>query len=242
MTFAEIGDAVYRRVTDRLPPGAAARLDLLRPSARNPWGGPFNGQERRCELVHELASKTDFDLVLETGTYRGTTTEFLLTAFGPPVSTVEVNPRYFAYSRRRLARLTGVHLELGDSRDFLRRQLAPAIDGRAVIFIYLDAHWRTELPLVDELRIIAQAREDAVVMVDDFRVPGDPGYGFDDYGPGRRLSEEILPAEDLPGWSLSYPSAPSNRETGAVRGCCVLASPSMTESIRVPSLRLEQTL
>lgn len=241
--FAEVGDVLYRRVTDRLPPGIAARLDHLRPSIRNPWGGgPFNGQQGRCELVREVASTADFDLVLETGTHRGTTTEFLLTAFGPPVHTVELNPRYFAYSRRRFARLHGVSVELGDSRDFLKRQLEEVTHGLKKIFVYLDAHWHTDLPLVDELKIIARECENAVVMIDDFEVPGDSGYEFDDYGPGRRLSEEILPIEHLQGWSLSYPSAPSSQETGAVRGCCVLASPTMAASIRVSSLRAGQTL
>jgi hypothetical protein len=63
-------------------------------------------------------------------------------------------------------------------------------------------------------------------MIDDFAVPGDPGYTYDDYGPGKALVEEYLP--DMPGWSLRYPSAASCEEPVAnPRGCAVLLSPSL---------------
>jgi hypothetical protein len=59
-------------------------------------------------------------------------------------------------------------------------------------------------------------------VIDDFEVPGDPGYGFDDYGPGRCLTAAILPEEVMAGRSALYPSVPSAEETGARRGCVVI--------------------
>ena len=64
-------------------------------------------------------------------------------------------------------------------------------------FVYLDAHWAEELPLAEELCIVASAWTRCVVMVDDFQVPGDSGYAYDDYGPGLALTEDYLPASIL---------------------------------------------
>jgi predicted O-methyltransferase YrrM len=224
-------------LTELLPAEYGARLDALRPSIAHTLGGPVNGQERRRGIIHALAAASEFDRVLETGTYRGTTTEFLLEVFGPPIHTVELNPRYLAYSRQRFASTDGVYVEGGDSREFLRRQAGSVSKADEHVFVYLDAHWKEDLPLVEELEIIATAWTHAIVMIDDFEVPDDPGYAFDDYGPGRRLTETLLPAEALKGWSLFYPSATSAEETGARRGCCVIASPVLADAANVPGLR-----
>jgi hypothetical protein len=36
-----------------------------------------------------------------------------------------------------------------------------------------------------------------VAMIDDFRVPGDEGYAYDDYGPGKALTADYLPTYRL---------------------------------------------
>lgn len=218
-------ERAYHEFMQRIPGEAAGRVDLLRPSFRASWGGPLNGQERRREVVRELARAVEFDLVIETGTYRGTSTEFFRDVFGVPVETVEGSPRFHAYSSRRLAFDSQVRVTLGDSRPFLR-QLASTQSDRTV-FIYLDAHWEEDLPLREELEIILSGWRRAVVMIDDFKVPDDPGYRYDDYGSGKALEAEYLPA--LPGWALLYPAAQSTEETGAKRGSCVLMSPTLAD-------------
>src|SRR5664280_1354869 len=96
-------ETLYLSTTDLLGPTLAARLDVLRPSYRYSWGGPLNGQEQRRAVVRRLARSIEFDIVIETGTYRGTSTEFFAAIFGCPVHSVEANPRYFAYCQWRLA-------------------------------------------------------------------------------------------------------------------------------------------
>ena len=61
-------------------------------------------------------------------------------------------------------------------------------------------------------------------MIDDFQVPGDAGYGYDDYGAGKILSLPYLHVDKLPGLKLYWPSARSAEETGFRRGCLVLAT------------------
>jgi hypothetical protein len=233
-------ETAYSRVTTRLPPDLAGRIDLLRPSWRDSWGGPLNGQLRRRDLVRDLARTIEFDQVIETGTYRGTTTEFLSAVFGAPTISVEANPRLFSYSSRRLAARSDVTVEFGDSRAALQRAAGDAA-GKTV-FAYLDAHWEEDLPLAEELEIIASNWSHAVVMIDDFQVPSDEGYAYDDYGPGKALTPDYLPVGALADWSLLYPSAASEEETGARRGCCVLASSAMSRVVQIPSLRLSGRL
>ena len=57
---------------------------------------------------------------------------------------------------------------------------------------HVEAMLRHHLPLADEIEIISGGWPDFVIMIDDFCVPGDDGYEFDDYGPGRRLDVEYL--------------------------------------------------
>jgi predicted O-methyltransferase YrrM len=218
-------------------PDLQGKVDfLLRPSLRAAWGGPLNGQEYRRSIVRALVRAIDFDLVIETGTFRGTSTEFFSAVFGTPVETVELDPRLASYSRQRLAFDPKITVSLGDSRPFLRRLAEDR--GHLTTFVYLDAHWSQDLPLREELAIVRDSWNRAVVMIDDFEVPDAAGYGYDDYGPGKALTASLLP--DMPGWQLLYPAAPSHEETGARRGCAVLLSPALA-GVDVKELRTAGT-
>jgi hypothetical protein len=191
----------------------------------------MNGQVARRLITRAIARSVEFDRVIETGTYRGATTAFLAETFGVPISSVEAVPRYREYAGHRLADEPLVTLDQGDSREFLRKQAG--VSG-GTVFFYLDAHWEGDLPLAEELDIVAAAWRRAVVMIDDFKVPGDPGYGYDDYGPGKALTEDYLP-KSVAGWSRYYPTTLSDGETGARRGCVVLTTPGI--DLEIPELR-----
>lgn len=161
--------------------------------------------------------------VVETGSYRGTTTAFLRD-FGVPVYTVELNAQLYYYVRRRFRRDERVEVALGDSRDYLEKLAKRSDVPKARVLFYLDAHWGDDLPVKDELELIRRIWRESVVIVDDFEVPDDPAYGFDDYGVGRALSLSCLPIEEL-GYRIFWPSTPGEEETGERRGCVVLATP-----------------
>ena len=76
-------------------PSLLGRLDYYRnPELGQNLGGPFNGQEFRRRIFREiLGAEPKVDVIVETGTYRGTTTEFMATTSGLPVFTVEADPR-----------------------------------------------------------------------------------------------------------------------------------------------------
>jgi hypothetical protein len=232
-------ESMARHVGRRLPPRLQAFAEYYgRRGARASWGGPFNGQARRQEIVRQLFETLDFTAVVETGTYRGTTTEFLVRETGLPVYTVEAAERFYHYSRLRLRRYKQAHLHLGDSRNFLgelgQGEHFPA--GRA--FFYLDAHWYADLPLADEVDIIRARWRQFVIMVDDFEVSGDAGYSFDDYGEGKRLSLELFPDIERQGLGTFFPAARSSEETGMRRGCVVLADRQSSARVeRLSTLR-----
>lgn len=190
----------------------------------SPWGGPFNGQSARQALFRAIVEHAQPQAVIETGTFLGTTTEFLATA-GLPVFTIEADRLYYGFSRARFRRDARVRVILGDSRSALRALVTGPLDSLAnsPVFVYLDAHWNADLPLAEEIDIVFSAWPAAIVMIDDFLVPEDAGYRYDDYGPGKALELSYLKTAIAEhGLAVYFPATPSAAETGARRGCVVL--------------------
>lgn len=58
---------------------------------------------------------------------------------------------------------------------------------------YLDAHWYDYMPLPDELAAIASQCQRGVIVIDDFLIPEQPKYLYDEY-PGARIDLEMVEA------------------------------------------------
>jgi len=219
-----------RWVVDHLPGALSGRLDYYRrPEMANHWGGPFNGQSSRRQACLSLIRACNFQFIVETGSFRGSTTLFLAqNASGAPVYSCEHNARNFHFAKCRLAKIPNTFLFNADSRTFLRNLKVPR-DAR--VFFYLDAHWGKDLPLRAELASILEQFQTFVIMIDDFEVPGDPGYSFDDYGPGKQLSLRDFPLHRDEQIVCYVPSAPSSEETGLKRGTVVAASNNIAAEI-----------
>jgi hypothetical protein len=76
-----------RWLSDRLVPiELKGYLDYYRfPERRSPWGGPFNGQNGRKAVFEAIVSLQKPNLIIETGTFLGTTSEALAGANVPVV-------------------------------------------------------------------------------------------------------------------------------------------------------------
>lgn len=201
------------------------RLQYLRDTiSGNVSSRPLNGQRARCLLFADIVRLYQPELILETGTFRGATSEWLA-AFQIPIHTFESDGCNYGYASARLAVCQGVTLHHSNSVDGLREVLHLIVrnDVKRTL-IYLDAHWGNYLPLADELEKIYGADIDAVVVIDDFQVADDCGYAFDDYGGVNRLALPYIASArvkfNLVGF---YPRTPSTQETGSRRGCLVLA-------------------
>ncbi|HEY0941654.1 MAG TPA: hypothetical protein VGE08_16245 [Steroidobacter sp.] len=205
-------------------PEKFARLEYrLKPHRRASWGGPMNGQVGRVRICRDILTTLSPTAIVETGTFRGTTTEFFA-EFPMPVYSVEAEPRFHHFAAYRFRDLRDrVHLTLGDSRSFLNRLAADASMPKNNVFFYLDAHWNADLPLAEEITTIFANWQQAVIMIDDFAVPDDT-YAYDDYGPGAALNAEYLDRLGRTDMYRFYPSLRAAEETGAKRGCVVLCN------------------
>jgi len=198
-----------------------ARFQITASPPSPPWWAlPMNCQAVRTEVVRRLIAECKIARIVETGTYIGTTTEFFA-QFGVPVVTVEVAPDLARRSSVRLGKWKNVEVRVDDSVRVLQELAREPIDRTVPTLFYLDAHWGDHLTLHDEAELAVTHFAKAVLVIDDFAVPDDPGYGFDDYGPDKQLTLEYLLQAKLPHLSLYFPSAPSHEETGARRGCVI---------------------
>jgi hypothetical protein len=224
-----------------MPARIAARLDWANPELLDSWGGPFNGQAARAELARQIVDAIPAAAIVETGTFRGTTTEFFA-HLGVPIHTVDVKRRFYHYARRRFRGMSHVHVARGDSRAFLRQLARHSAFPKERVFFYLDSHWYGDLPLREEVHIVRECWRNSVVMIDDFQVPGDAGYAFDDYGPDAALTIRYLESE-LVGFRAFWPATPSVKEGGARRGCVVLANDGWASNqvAELPMLRGDGT-
>jgi hypothetical protein len=229
-------DAFREGVARVVALGLACADYWLRPGLKTEYGGPFNDQQERARLCEQLAALGGVQAVVETGTYRGTTTLFLARLFGTPVHSVEINPRYYYYAWLRTRSVAKLRLSLGDSLHFLQRLACDPDVPKQDVFFYLDAHRLENLPLREELDLICHTWHQPLIMIDDFEVPGDPGYGFNDYGPGLRFTTELFSAATRD-YHHFYPVISSRDETGHRRGCILLALPGRwVERLRCLSL------
>jgi len=137
---------------------------------------PFNEDTHMQSLFLELKEKHNIKTVIETGTYHGRTTEWLCKNFDN-VSTIEVNPPFFAESGKRLYNYKNVKRYKGSSADLLGKMIE---DSTQPLLIFLDAHWWAN-PVLKELDQIAESKTRPVLVIHDFKNPHDLTMGYDIY-------------------------------------------------------------
>jgi hypothetical protein len=181
---------------------------------------PLNGQSARMRAVRALINEFGPDALIETGTFVGSTTRFFC-GNGVPVYTAELKRTFALLARLRLGWGTEARLYRSDTLTMLRRLAAERPFERPLA--YLDAHWWGELPVTAELGVLREHWNDAVVVIDDFMVPGDSGYTGYGYNDGY-LSLNEQDGVSLPSDAkAAYPAVPSEQETGARNGALYVA-------------------
>ncbi len=181
---------------------------------------PFNGQRLKMHSIFDIASRFHPDVCIETGTYLGSTTPYLAT-LANITHTFEISEEYANIAEERLQNLIKigeVNLIRGSSAENLPILLSNLPKHKKVL-AYLDAHWLDALPLNEELMSLINWGGAFVAVIDDFKVPSDPDYGYDTYGK-QVVGIELLTSAGVENLYFYVPSIGANRDTGNTRGTC----------------------
>jgi hypothetical protein len=213
--FRKIRNHFLRDILNRLRDIETAVTVLVTFPTYQPGGeGAFNGLAGRRRIFEEVLKRYRFSCLVETGTHVGETTGYLAVKSGLPVYSSEINPNMYALAKMRLKNIPGIHLYHSDSRDFIEKLSADPEFVRKEIFFYLDAHWGKDCPLVEEIELIASRWGEFVIMIDDFQVPGDDGYGYDRFSAFRKMNISLIRSAILQYKLRAYfPNIPSGEES-----------------------------
>jgi predicted O-methyltransferase YrrM len=131
----------------------------------------FNNDSIVSETVVQLVKDLHIDCIVETGTFRGTTTAFLSENFPTlDIYTIEVDFKTFLQAEHNLKSFKNIKLLCGSSEKVLE-DLLPRLKDKRILF-YLDAHWEKYWPLLDEFEAIRKnAKDNCCIVIDDFKVP-----------------------------------------------------------------------
>ncbi len=130
------------------------------------WGG-FHRDPIYRKLIEELIESLQPTAFVETGTYRGYSTEFVASRFPKlPIYTTEIVEDRYQLTKKQLNRYSNITAELGNSDAVVRKWVAERKPGALPLY-FLDAHWETYWPLREELRCITGAGGKAVIVIDD---------------------------------------------------------------------------
>lgn len=140
----------------------------------------FNYAPELAPFFAMLKKEYNIDTVVETGTFRGGTTVLFSLLFDN-VHTIEIQDATYQVSKENLKQFSNVYCHLGSSEKVLKTIL-PNLKNQRILF-YLDAHWQSHWPLLEELKEISKTHKDnCIIVIDDFKVPGRPDVPYDYYG------------------------------------------------------------
>jgi len=143
-----------------------------------------NFRHEITQLMTEIQSKKDVSTFIETGTYKGVTTEWAANEFNH-VKSIELSDELHKDSSERLNKYGNIDLIQGDAVEELSRIL-PEISEPSIF--YLDAHIgrtkktdadfnKKECPLIPTLEVIGEHSDDHYLFIDDasnFTTPRTP--------------------------------------------------------------------
>ena len=168
---------------------------------------PFNNQKTRTKAITMLIDLFSPEVIFETGTLVGNTTEFFGN-FKSKVTSVEISELYALVSKIRFLDKKNIEIVLGDSAEVLKK-ITP---NKKKILFYLDAHSHSHksIPLNDEINHCLKFTN-SIILIDDFKVPNKPEFGFDSYE-DIDLSIESYPV--LNNYDLYFPNYDASQDIG----------------------------
>lgn len=142
----------------------------------------FHGDRYLLDVVDALAQ--DVEVFVETGTNVGSTLAYFARKYPHiPCLSCEPDLEAFQHAKKNVAGLTNITLYNQTSQQFLEtlREKHTDIFPKKVLF-WLDAHgYGFQWPLKEELAFISGNFLHALILIDDFKVPGREVFGYDEY-------------------------------------------------------------
>jgi len=140
---------------------------------------PFNYAPELIPYFFYLKNQFQLSAAVETGTWKAETTKCLAFLFDQ-VHTIELQASFFTDACETLSNDLNTHVHFGNSAEVLQKIL-PELSSSRTLF-YLDAHWFSYWPLLDELNAIATTHKDnCIIVIDDVKVPGRSDIPYDVY-------------------------------------------------------------
>ena len=189
----------------------------------NPLG--FHGDEYLIKLVSYLATeKTEY--FVETGTNVGSTLKYFAKEFSE-IKCHSCEPDYLSFhvALENVSKSHNVNLNQTDSIKFLTTLLSTIHNDLATTLFWLDAHgYGFDWPLQEEVEFILENIKNCVILIDDFKVPGQPQFGYDSYNGQECTLEYIKPSiKNSPDIRLYYPNYQNKTSTfHPLRGWCAI--------------------
>lgn len=142
---------------------------------------PFNGDSYICEQFLNFKNRFNINVAIETGSCLYSTTIWLAQNF-EKVYTVEINENFAKHGFYKLKNYNNINYTLGTSLTFLNNILKNEIYEHDNCIFFLDAHWDSHCPLLDELNEISKikTRNPPIITIHDFKTD-DSNHGYDCY-------------------------------------------------------------
>lgn len=155
-------------------------MNQFKTSQPNTYRMAFNGDTVVADTVVHMIKTLQIEAIVETGTHKGITTEFLAKTFPElKIYTIETNFSFFIHAEKYLKPYPNVKCIHGTSEAMLD-VLLPTLQGKRIL-LYLDAHWYDFWPLKDELKMISRhVINNSAIIIDDFKVPN-RNFKYDSY-------------------------------------------------------------
>jgi len=141
----------------------------------------FHGDIMFERAVKRIGKEIKVTSIVETGTFLGSTTKLFARLFPEiPVYTCEIIKENYEKAKKILFKYPNIHVYHMSSPDFLNMLIKEKLLGEMPMF-YLDAHWLDQWPLEQEIKIISKEIKNSIVLIDDFKIPGNSTFAFDSY-------------------------------------------------------------
>lgn len=159
---------------------------------------PFHGDRIYQSIVLMCIDHFKVSAFVETGTYYGITTGFVAShKRNLPVYSTEIKKKFYNSAKKSLRHYRNVTIINQSSEQCLPRLIGGSKLGSPPLF-YLDAHWYDYWPLEDEVRIITSSLEKAIIVIDDFQVPGRDDFEWTHGGDGSTQFKGRTTIDDRP--------------------------------------------